>query len=224
MLRARGHGWGSLRVPVEPSLSGAEAEALWADLHSRLRKFVASRVADPHAADDLAQDILIRIYERMDDLRDEDRLDAWAYQVARHTIIDHYRARAGSRETATGADLDQASDAAASDPGALAPDGAEVRAQMAHCLAPMVERLPAPYREAIQLTDLGGRTQAAAAQQLELSVPGVKARVQRARQRLRAMLLDCCLVATDIRGTPIEAEPRRPTDYEEPTTSLPHKE
>lgn len=143
----------------------------------------------------------------MGGLRDRDRLDAWAYQVARRAIIDHYRSRASQRETPGGDGLDQPDD---EETDLLETDGDQARAEIAACLRPMVSRLPEPYRQAIELTDLGDLTQAAASEQLELSVPGMKARVQRGRQKLREMLLDCCLVATDGRGAPIEVKPRRP--------------
>lgn len=194
-------------MPVTASIPRPEAEAIWNDLHARMRGFVARRVADPHAADDLAQDILLRIHQRMGDLRDEERLDGWAYQVARRAIVDHYRARAARRETPGGDLLDRADEAGEGETG-LEDEGDAVRAEMAACLRPMIARLPEPYREAIQLTDLGDLTQAAAAERLRLSIPGMKARVQRGRQKLHAMLLDCCRVATDSRGTPIAAEPR----------------
>jgi RNA polymerase sigma-70 factor (ECF subfamily) len=56
------------------------------------------------------------------------------------------------------------------------------------------------------MTDLGELTQAAAAEHLGLSVPGMKARVQRGRLKLAEMLRDCCVVATDRRGRPTEYE------------------
>jgi DNA-directed RNA polymerase specialized sigma24 family protein len=43
-------------MPVTATLARPEAEGLWADLHGRLRAFVWRPVADPYAADDLAQD------------------------------------------------------------------------------------------------------------------------------------------------------------------------
>lgn len=196
-------------MPVTAIFAGPEAEANWADLHYRLRAFVARRVADPHTADDLAQDILLRIHKHMGELRDEDRLDAWAYQVARRAIVDHYRSRASRRETPQSDVLERADRPGDDEPGdALEPESAQVRAEIAACLSPLVSRLPEPYRHAIELTDLGGLTQAAAAEQLQLSVPGMKARVQRGRQQLRDMLLDCCLLATDSRGSPTECESR----------------
>jgi len=198
-------------MPVTATVAGPEAAALWVDLHGRLRGFVARRVADPHAADDLAQDILLRIHQHMGELRDEDRLDAWAYQVARRAIIDYYRSRASQLESPGGDVREQVDQPDGADAGLLDADGDQVRTEIAGCLTPMVNRLPEPYRQAIELTDLGDLTQVAAAERLELSVSGMKARVQRGRQKLRDMLLDCCRVTTDSRGTPTEFESRRPS-------------
>ena len=71
-----------------------DADQLWRDLHARLRGFVGARIADPEAADDVAQEVLLRLHRSLAALRTEDRLDAFAYRVARNAIIDHYRARA----------------------------------------------------------------------------------------------------------------------------------
>ena len=72
----------------------------------------------------------------------------------------------------------------------------------------MIERLPPIYREALQLTELDGVSQTAAADQLGLSVSGMKARVQRARQQLRESLLTCCEVELDRRRAVTEVRPR----------------
>ncbi len=64
---------------------------MWAELHERLRAFVARRVPDRVVVDDLAQDILLRLYRHIGRLREQDRLDAWAYQVARNVIADYWR-------------------------------------------------------------------------------------------------------------------------------------
>jgi RNA polymerase sigma-70 factor, ECF subfamily len=193
----------SLRRPQPPA-----HEPMWAELHAHLRAFVARRVRDQAAADDLAQEIMLRLYTQMGRLRRQDRLDAWAYQVARNVIADYWRDRAASRELPIGDRLDEQ---LASVPELEDDDDAErLRAEIASCLAPMVERLPEPYREAIRVTDLGGRTQTDAAAALGLSVPGMKARVQRGRTKLRELLRACCRVELDRRGQITTLERRKP--------------
>jgi RNA polymerase sigma-70 factor, ECF subfamily len=186
---------------VPPASSGQQAaaeEPMWAELHERLRAFVARRVPDRVVVDDLAQDILLRLYRHIGRLREQDRLDAWAYQVARNVIADYWRGQAALRELP----LDQSlTERLASLPALENEDEAgQLRREIASCLAPMVERLADPYREAIRLTDLGDRTQAEAAAQLGLSVPGMKTRVQRGRAQLRELLRACCRIELDRRG------------------------
>jgi RNA polymerase sigma-70 factor (ECF subfamily) len=169
---------------------------LWTDLHGRLRGFVGRRIGDPDAADDVAQEVLLRLHRSLGDLRAEDRLDAFAYRIARNAIIDHYRARASAKERPSAPDdligrIDADGDID-EDAG-----GADGRQELARCLQPLVERLPEPYREALALTDLGKLSQVEAASAAGLSVPGMKARVQRARAQVHKLLTDCCQVALD---------------------------
>ncbi len=185
------------------------AEAVWSELHGRLRAFVARRVPDQVVVDDLAQDILLRLYTQMGRLREQERLDAWAYQVARNVIADYWRHRAAGGELPFDENL---TDQLASLPEVESDEEADqLRSEIASCLAPMVERLAEPYREAIRLTDLGDWTQAKAASALGLSVPGMKARVQRGRAQLRELLRDCCRIELDRRGQITELERNDPS-------------
>ena len=179
-------------------------DAVWEELHERLRAFVARRVPDSVVVDDLAQEILLRLYTHVGRLREHERLDAWAYQVARNVIADYWRDRATRRELPLNEGL---SERLASLPELESADeGNPLRREIASCLAPMVEQLAEPYREAIRLTDLGSRTQAQAATELGLSVPGMKARVQRGRAQLHEVLRACCRIELDRRGQVTELE------------------
>src|SRR5436305_7024288 len=83
--------------PASVRSHGGTAEPMWAELHQRLRAFVARRVPDRIAVDDLAQEIMLRLYAHMGRLREQERLDAWAYQIARNVINDYWRERAAQR-------------------------------------------------------------------------------------------------------------------------------
>lgn len=77
--------------------------------------------------------------------------------------------------------------------------GTEESVLLAQCLKPLVAGLPEPYREAIALTEYEGLTQAEAARRVNISVPGMKSRVQRARRQLGDLLMTCCRVELDAR-------------------------
>jgi RNA polymerase sigma-70 factor, ECF subfamily len=169
---------------------------VWAHVHERLRAFVRRRVSDPHAADDVAQEVLLRLYRNIERLRDEDRLDAFAYRTARNAITDHYRAQARAREVPS-PPTSQAARLEVDPTHEQHSEDADGRQLLARCLEPLVQRLPPTYRDALMLTDLGDLSQVQAARRLGLSVPGMKARVQRGRAQLRVLLAECCDVALD---------------------------
>jgi RNA polymerase sigma-70 factor (ECF subfamily) len=168
--------------------------ALWTEFAPPLRGFLARRVPPGVDADDLLQDVFLRVIRHAGSLRSTDRPEAWLYQIARNAVRDSLRARLrrdGKHEAIEGDDLPAEPDLAAE---------RNAEAELAPCLTAMIGRLPEPYRAAIALTTLQGVSQADAARQLGLSNSGMKSRVQRGRGRLRDMLVQCCAIAVDVRG------------------------
>src|SRR5678816_1759015 len=111
---------------------------IWTDLGSRVRGFVSKRVNDAHAADDITQDVMLKVQSHLDSLPSEDKLPAWVLAVARNAVVDHYRARA-VRDHADIADVDPADDATEEE------RQAAIRG-LTPCLMRMIEQLPEPYR------------------------------------------------------------------------------
>jgi RNA polymerase sigma-70 factor, ECF subfamily len=175
----------------------ADPVVAWRELRGPLAGFIARRVADPQDAEDVLQEVMLRIHRHGDELASADRVAAWVHRIARNAIVDHYRRRGARPELPGGAagDLDER------DEGSLGEPGSEVlRRELATCLRPLIDRLPENQREALVLTEFEGLTQIEAARRLGISVSGAKARVQRGRAQLRALLLDCCHVEFDRRG------------------------
>lgn len=171
----------------------SEVTADWEELRSRLRAFVARRVGDqPSTHDDLVQEILLRLHRGLPKLRAAERLDAFAYQIARNAIADHHR-RGRREESVAPATLEQAEavDVQRDE------DEAEGREQLARCLRPLIDRLDEDYRDALLLTDLGELSQVEAARRLGLSAPGMRSRVQRGRAQVHEALARCCQVDLD---------------------------
>ena len=80
---------------------------------------------------------------------------------------------------------------------------------MASWLEDFLPALDATDREALRLADLEGIAQTALAQRWGVSVSGAKSRVQRARGRLRELVLACCHVEFDRRGNVLGYEKRQ---------------
>jgi RNA polymerase sigma-70 factor (ECF subfamily) len=180
----------------------------WEELNANLRAFIGRRVRNQADVDDLVQRVLLQIVKGLGSIRDTERLHAWVYRTARNAIVDHYRSAPVRREVASG----DASDIADTrQPESAAPaveDESSALAELAICLAPMLQRLPSAQREAIEMTELGGLNQAAAARRSGVSVSGMKSRVQRGRRELRELLDQCCRIQLDRRGGVVDFTPR----------------
>jgi RNA polymerase sigma-70 factor (ECF subfamily) len=190
---------GAGRSGVTVAVAGGAAvdtEALWLHFRGQLRGFVARRLAHPADVDDVLQWVFLRLHQNLGRLRESERVHAWLYRTARRAIADYYRAKARNREIPSGAasDLERLESAATP-----APDAGDLD-RLAACLSPMVEQLPAPYREAIVRADLQGVRLAELARSAGLSLSGMKARVQRGRKRLHRLLADCCRRELAARG------------------------
>lgn len=169
---------------------------LWTALGRPLRRFVDRRVGDRHAAEDIVQDVMLKVLTRAagDDLPAPAKLAPWVLAIARNAVVDHYRRRQRRDAQVT---LDQVEPMVEEADGA---DLAQAVGNAAPCIRAMVARLPRPYAEALRLADLEGLDQAALAERTGLPISGAKSRVQRGRRLLRGMVLDCCHVETDGRG------------------------
>jgi RNA polymerase sigma-70 factor (ECF subfamily) len=192
----------------------SDTQAIWLEFGDRLRGFIVRRVRSEADAEDILQEVFLRIHRHAGNLHHEDRLTAWLFQVTRNAIADYYRApaRREQPDSVLGAPLLNLAEPVAPEPGPDV-DSDLASKELSGCFRPMVERLPPPYREAVALVDLGGAAQTDAAAQLGLSVSGMKSRVQRGRRALKEILVECCPVQLDAGG--------RVVDYDRSSSACP---
>ena len=170
----------------------------WADTLGRVRAFVAARVGDAELAADITNDVVVRSIAS----GALDRVDnpaAWLYRSARNAVIDHYRTRHVH---------DRLDDTDAwPDPGPTDNQPNEATRELARCLRPLLNELPPTARDALTRVDIHGQTHHQAADELGISVSGMKSRVQRARRQLRDLLTKCCVVELDPAGAVSDYHP-----------------
>jgi RNA polymerase sigma-70 factor, ECF subfamily len=170
-------------------------ENVWQEFNVGLKRFILKRIPDEQSADDVLQEVFLKIHTRIDTLREREKLPGWVYQIARNAIYDYYR--------------EQKASVALPEMPALPEDPHDdVIAELAPCIRDMVDSLPVPYRQALILTEYEGLSQKALGEQLGLSFSGAKSRVQRARQQIKQMLLDCCHFQFDSAGRIIDYQPK----------------
>ena len=159
----------------------------WQRHESELRGYLRHHCPVTNEAEDLLQDVFIKAIRHRDTFCQLDNARAWLFQVARHMLIDRLRATHPSVEL----------------PDDLMADTIEVFPvlNLVECLPRALAALSRTDREAIQLCDLDNLPQQDYAVRMNITLPAAKSRIQRARLRLRAKLVELCGVRFDKTGT-----------------------
>ena len=174
-------------------------EQVWEAFHLPLQQFIRRRVPDETTTEDVLQEVFLRIHQHIETLKDTKKLESWVYQITRNAIIDSYRRKEKLTETLDVPELaDMTEDL---------PDD-DIMTELFPAVRAMVKSLPELDRQALILTEYQGLTQKEFGERMGLSFSGAKSRVQRAREKLKQMLLDCCHFEVDRRGHVIDYQPR----------------
>jgi RNA polymerase sigma-70 factor (ECF subfamily) len=173
------------------------ASVAWDQFGRALHGFIRRRVGSPEDADEILQDVMLRVHRAAAGGPAGERLRPWVYGIARNAIIDHYRARA-ARGVSVAVPEDLSGDPV---------EAVTALGELTGCLAPVLVGLPPAYADALRLADLDGLTQQEVADRLGLSLSGAKARVQRARRMVRGDLEKCCRLSFGPDGALIDATP-----------------
>lgn len=161
--------------------------AAWRAHERELRRFLAHRLSDGDAAEDLLQDVFVKAMRQGEGFCTLDNPRAWLFQVARNAVID--RARAAKHLVR----LDELElDLQAPTTGMLEPVDA-----LAGCVDRVLGELAPKDAAILRACDIQGQTQRQFAKQHGLSLPATKSRLLRARQRMRDRLTTACRVNLD---------------------------
>jgi len=176
------------RVAYHPAMSTNPA-ALVAALNAQrgaFKAFLAARVGNEADAEDILQNGLVKALQHAGELRDDGKLTAWFYQLLRHAITDHYRARgaAARRDDALGTLVT-----------ALEQDVTTARAfeaKLCSCLGCVVDTLKPAHAELLRRVDLNSESVQDVARALGLTPNNASVTLHRARKDLKARLKAFC--------------------------------
>jgi len=135
---------------------------------------------DAALADDLTQETLSRGLNRLDQLRDEERLVGWLLSILHRCWIDHLRSRRDCESEEALVEMP------ADEPG---PDARAETRETVRRVRRAVEALPVGQRQVVTLVDLEELSYAEVAEILGIPIGTVMSRVCRARGALRALLM-----------------------------------
>ena len=149
----------------------------------RLFAFLYRMTRCRDTAEDLLEETWVRVVRRIDTLRDETRLRAWLFAVARRQFLSHRRLRASV--AAPVGDFDPRAEVA--DPGPSPYDMAAV-GETSRRLERGLASLPASHREVLILVGILGLTPTEAAEVCEVTPEALRQRLLRARVQLAQRL------------------------------------
>ena len=166
-------------------------QEIWKDLHQELEKFVHSKVKDEDVAKDILQDVFLKIYQNVHTLSDCHKLTSWVFQITRNVITDYFR----SLKTSISIENIDIAEQESDEP---------IYQSLSNCINLKINSLPDKYKQAILLTSFQEYSQLELASTLGISYSGAKSRVQRAKEKLKILILDCDNVETDKQGDIID--------------------
>ncbi len=164
--------------PAAAPIPAAALSSLSEELYGRIQNFVRRRVRNPEDAQEITQEVFLRLAATPAD-QAPSQPTAWLFQVARNAVTDFYRKRAIQPQELTAWER------------SLRSDVNEVFL-MAECLQPIIERLPPAERDVMRHTELVGKSIVSFARSSGVAYSTLKSRVQRARLRIKEMLVACC--------------------------------
>ena len=159
-------------------------EALVRRYQGRVFALAIHYLSDPEAARDAAQEVFVKVYQRLDQCRDADRFLPWLIRVTRNTCLDERRR---GRRRPVEIPVDETIEIASDEPTPAEEYQQDRRRRLVHRALAMVTPRS---REILALKWFGGVTEREAADALSIPLGTVKSRLNRARAELTRRVLE----------------------------------
>lgn len=167
----------------------------WYQTQDKLKSFVFRHTKDKAVADDIVQDVFLKVHANLAQVKDSEKLSAWIFQIARNTITDYFRKK---NKTIHPTDIDWEA------------ESKPLNDCVSTCLQVMMTTLPEKYRHALEIAEMKDGSQLELAKELNISYSGAKSRVQRARQMLKEKMEEAYHIKFDSYGNVIVCEDKLP--------------
>jgi RNA polymerase, sigma subunit, SigZ len=170
-----------------------ELDEIWPSYRSSIKALLHSKVSDPDDVDDLLQEVLIKTHSNIGNLRKEESVKSWLFQITARTTIDYYRKKSRIHEI-------EAENLW------FGESERNIKADISPCVEPFLKTLPEKTANLLRAIDLQGIPQKSYAQELGISYSTLKSQVQKARSELKDLYEDCCDYSVDTQGNLVDFE------------------
>ena len=156
---------------------------VYRNFNSQLSSYVCKKVNHDDACYDIMQELYLKISLQANKISKAKNTEAYITRMAANAVNDFYRRTRDA--TVVKENFTQVIDEPI--------EGIDKSLVLADCcLLPMIESLPHIYKQALIMTDINGMRQNEYAGMLGLNISAAKSRIQRAREKLKEAILNCC--------------------------------
>lgn len=176
-----------------------EVETIYKQFHSQLLSYIRSKIRSKEDAEDILQNVFIRISSNVDKLHDDEKLKSWIFTITRNAVIDYYRLNATKRKVDVTTEIEE---------NVLDEETVDATKGLDQCMHTMIALLPDEYREIIIESEINGVKQKDLSEKYGIAYPSLRSRVQRGRERLKQLFYNCCHITTGRSGNVLDAQSR----------------
>jgi RNA polymerase sigma-70 factor, ECF subfamily len=173
-----------------------EVAEIYGQFHQSLLAFIRSKIRSNEDAQDILQNVFIKISANVNNLADEEKLKSWIFTITRNTIIDYYRTNASKKNVEIVAGIEES---------IWDEEDFDTTKGLDQCVHTMIKLLPEEYRDIIVDAEINGIKQKDLAEKYDMAYPSMRSRVQRGRERLKQLFYNCCHIETDTLGNVMSA-------------------
>ena len=158
------------------------------EFYNYLKSYISSKVNNKTIAEDIVQEVMMKLIESHQNKKEIKNIKAWLFQVSRNTLFDYYKKNNLEYNLDKDWNLQEE------------PSSELSKIMVSDYVIPMIKLLPEEYARPLMLSDIDKVPQKDIARQLNLELSATKMRIQRARTKLRALFVECCHIEYDKQG------------------------
>jgi len=158
------------------------------EYYSYLKSYILKKVNDSSLADDLVQEVMIKLVESHQKSTEVKNMKAWLFQISRNVMYDYFKKNQMTYQfdTEHHAIEDTFSDSE--------------KIIVSDFIVPMIDLLPVEYAKPLKMCDIDKISQKKISEELNIGLSATKMRIQRGRKKLRELFVECCEMKLDKNG------------------------
>ena len=148
---------------------------------SRLFRMAYRLMNSREEAEDIVQEVYVKLWEMRTELKDYNSIEALAVRITRNLCLDHLRKKKVKQEAAKSEKLIQ-------DANRVSPEDQLERQEEKELLHTLISALPEPQRSLVHLRHLEEKEYEEIAEMVNMNVNAIRVSISRARKQMREML------------------------------------